>query len=140
MGMSTAEIRRERLKQWFANRSVPEKEKSYMSQLMSGKASFGEKAARRIENDYGMESGYLDRPLQPSESDQHMAAPTKPDLAHFGQIDNSPINGITPVEVAELLSLYAKLNTKGRETIMHSLRVAASMFIQSPSNNKRKTR
>jgi hypothetical protein len=37
--MEIAEIRRARLKQWFANRTLPEKEKSYLSQLMSGKAT-----------------------------------------------------------------------------------------------------
>lgn len=57
------EIRRERLRQWFANRTLPEKEKSYLSQLISGKASFGERAARRLEHDYGMGDGYLDQPL-----------------------------------------------------------------------------
>lgn len=57
------EIRRERLRRWFANRTLPEKEKSYLSQLMSGKASFGERAARRLEHDYGMADGYLDQPL-----------------------------------------------------------------------------
>jgi transcriptional regulator with XRE-family HTH domain len=36
------------------------KEKSYLSQLINGKASFGERAARRIERDYGMAPGYLD--------------------------------------------------------------------------------
>ena len=57
------EIRRERLRRWFADRTLPEKEKSYLSQLMSGKASFGERAARRLEHDYGMTDGYLDKPL-----------------------------------------------------------------------------
>lgn len=56
-------IRRARLKQWFANRTLPEKEKSYLSQLIGGKTSFGEKAARRLEKDYGMPDGHLDRPL-----------------------------------------------------------------------------
>jgi len=54
------ENRRERLKEWFAGKSLPAKEKSYLSQLMTGKASFGEKAARRIEGTYGMPPGYLD--------------------------------------------------------------------------------
>lgn len=58
--MKIADVRRARLREWFATRSLPEKEKSYLSQLMSGKASFGEKAARRLERDYGMGEGYLD--------------------------------------------------------------------------------
>lgn len=58
--METKEIRRLRLKEWFKDRTLPPKEKSYLSQLMSGKATFGEKAARRIEQTYGMPGGYLD--------------------------------------------------------------------------------
>lgn len=60
--MDTVENRRENLRQWFANKTLPEKEKSYLSQLINGKASFGEKAARRIERDYGMSLGSLDVP------------------------------------------------------------------------------
>lgn len=58
--MDMKEIRRQRLKEWFSSRSIPEREKSYLSQLMSGKTSFGERAARRLEGDYGMSPGYLD--------------------------------------------------------------------------------
>ncbi|PXW40605.1 peptidase S24-like protein [Erwinia sp. AG740] len=58
--MDIKEIRRTRLKEWFSERTIPEKEKSYISQLLNGKAAFGEKAARRLERDYGMPSGYLD--------------------------------------------------------------------------------
>ncbi|MFZ6690252.1 hypothetical protein [Undibacterium sp. SXout20W] len=54
------EIRRKNLQKFFSKRSVPPTEKSYISQLLSGKASFGEKAARRLEIDYGMGDGYLD--------------------------------------------------------------------------------
>ncbi|MGK3404165.1 hypothetical protein ACSLNT_28620, partial [Escherichia coli] len=45
--MQKKEIRRLRLKEWFKDKTLPPKEKSYLSQLMSGRASFGEKAARR---------------------------------------------------------------------------------------------
>lgn len=54
------DIRRKKLAEWFKTRDIPEKEKSYLSQLKTGKASFGERAARRIERDYGMPSFYLD--------------------------------------------------------------------------------
>lgn len=59
--MDTSEKRRKNLELWFTTRSKPEKEKSYISQLVNGKAPFGEKAARRLENAYGMGDGYLDR-------------------------------------------------------------------------------
>lgn len=58
--MTKPDIRRKQLKAWFADKSLPEKEKSYLSQLINGKSSFGERAARRIESDYGMPEGYLD--------------------------------------------------------------------------------
>ena len=59
--MDIKEIRRLRLRDWFSDKTLPEREKSYLSQLINGKGSFGERAARRIEADYGMPSGHLDR-------------------------------------------------------------------------------
>ncbi|MBT8527569.1 LexA family transcriptional regulator [Polynucleobacter paneuropaeus] len=58
--MNIADNRRQKLKEWFFSRSIPEKEKSYISQLINGKASFGEKAARRLEATYGMPIKFLD--------------------------------------------------------------------------------
>jgi hypothetical protein len=58
--MEISEVRRKNLERWFSTRTLPPKEKSYISQLISGKSSFGEKAARRLEEDYGMGKGYLD--------------------------------------------------------------------------------
>lgn len=54
------ETRREKLRLWFDERPIPSEEKSYISQLMSGKSAFGEKAARRLETTYSMPAGYLD--------------------------------------------------------------------------------
>lgn len=54
------ELRIENLKNFFSNKTLPKKDKSLLSQLMSGKISFGEKVSRRLENEYGMGSGYLD--------------------------------------------------------------------------------
>lgn len=62
-GMETVEIRRARLKAWFKDRTLPEGEKSYLSQLINGRASFGEKAARRLEKTYKMPDRYLDTAL-----------------------------------------------------------------------------
>ncbi|MCK3667558.1 hypothetical protein [Photorhabdus noenieputensis] len=63
--MSMKNIRQQRLRDWFSDKTLPEKEKSYLSQLMNGKASFGEKAARRLEQDYRMPDGYLDADTNP---------------------------------------------------------------------------
>ncbi|HDR1241600.1 TPA: helix-turn-helix transcriptional regulator [Pasteurella multocida] len=55
------QVRRENLKKWFSDKVVPEKDRSYVSQLISGKtSSFGEKAARRLESENGMPPFYLD--------------------------------------------------------------------------------
>ncbi|WP_252979663.1 S24 family peptidase [Burkholderia glumae] len=61
--MEIAANRRARLRLWFENRTIPPKEKSYLSQLLGGSAPFGERAARRLEADYGMGAGYLDTPV-----------------------------------------------------------------------------
>jgi signal peptidase I len=58
--MINTEHRRARLSLWFSDKKIPPEEKSYISQLIGGKASFGEKAARRIEMTYSMPNGYLD--------------------------------------------------------------------------------
>lgn len=44
-----------------SDKTIPSKEKSYISQLINGKASFGEKSARRLEHDYCMPEFYLDK-------------------------------------------------------------------------------
>lgn len=56
------ELRRANLKKWFADKTVPTEEKSYVSQLIGGSASFGEKAARRLESVFQMPAGYLISP------------------------------------------------------------------------------
>ncbi|MBC8730017.1 hypothetical protein [Paraburkholderia sp. UCT2] len=60
--MDIQDVRRANLLKWTESHSVPPKEKSYFSQLLGG-ASFGERAARRLERDYGMGEGVLDRTL-----------------------------------------------------------------------------
>lgn len=60
-------IRIDNLKRFFENKTLPVKDKSLLSQLMSGKASFGEKVSRRLEEEYGMGSLYLDSvPSEPT--------------------------------------------------------------------------
>lgn len=54
-------VRRRNLEKWFSNKPRPEKEKSFISQLINNvESSFGEKAARRLEKTYGMPDKYLD--------------------------------------------------------------------------------
>ncbi len=57
--MDIIEIRRENLRRWVAEHGTPAKEKSMFSQLKST-GSFGEKVARRLEDQYKMGDRYLD--------------------------------------------------------------------------------
>jgi hypothetical protein len=59
--MRNPENRRQKLKEWFQTRSIPTSEKSYISQLLNGTASFGEKSAIRLEELLGMPDGFLDQ-------------------------------------------------------------------------------
>ncbi|HFC4481387.1 TPA: hypothetical protein ACFJH2_002022 [Neisseria gonorrhoeae] len=71
-------IRIDNLKRFFENKKLPVKDKSLLSQLMSGKASFGEKVSRRLEEEYGMGSLYLDSvPSEPRPSSSTPTCPTK---------------------------------------------------------------
>lgn len=98
--MDIREIRRQRLKEWFSNRPLPKREVSYISQLINGKSSFGEKAATRIENDYGMPQGYLSQPL----NDQ----------------DGPPSIEVSNAQEAKLLSLFREM-PESEKTHMISL-------------------
>lgn len=59
MRMDIKETRRKRLQEWFENRTLPAKDKSYISQIITGKSSLGEKGAARLEREYGMPIGHL---------------------------------------------------------------------------------
>lgn len=62
--MDIIEIRRENLRRWVAANGTPTKEKSLFSQLKSN-GSFGERVARRLEQQYKMGTGYLDSSTSP---------------------------------------------------------------------------
>lgn len=65
---SLDQIRRRNLATFFGGGPLPPDEKSYISQLLKGKASFGERAARRLERTYNMGDGYLDRDGTPGDT------------------------------------------------------------------------
>lgn len=58
------ETRRERLRQALQGRHIKPEDQSYISQLLGGTASFGEKAARRLERDYLLPVMSLDEPFE----------------------------------------------------------------------------
>jgi phage repressor protein C with HTH and peptisase S24 domain len=74
--MDITEIRRENLRRWVAENGTPAKEKSLFSQLKAN-ASFGERVARRLEQQYGMGAGYLD---------QDPNVPTSPVVRHAADL------------------------------------------------------
>lgn len=79
MFMDIQDTRRNQLRKWLSANPTPAKEKSYFSQLVNGGASFGERAARRIERDYSMGDGYLDRTetMHQQAALKHTDAPTE---------------------------------------------------------------
>ena len=72
--MRDPENRRIRLQEWLATATIPQGEKSFISQLINGKAPFGEKAATRLEKLLGMPDGYLDQTPGTKTLDQETAA------------------------------------------------------------------
>lgn len=54
------ENRRRNLKKWFEHQEIPSSDKSFISQLINGKASFGETAARNLEQKFSMPELFLD--------------------------------------------------------------------------------
>ncbi len=116
--MKTADIRRAQLKAWFADRSLPEREKSYISQLISGKASFGEKAARRLENDYGMPDRYLD---------QSNVLSANQDRKKYSE---NAEQGHNPEEIA-VLSAYRRLERQEQLLILKMLDIKPIDFAKS---------
>lgn len=96
--MDIKEIRRENLRRWSTEHGVPQSERSYFSQLLSG-ASFGERAARRLEEQYKMGAGYLDR-------DPGEAVAAAPQDSPFIDAD-SPVDGARPVRVGDMADTVA---------------------------------
>ncbi|MGV3742265.1 MAG: hypothetical protein ACO1NO_08140 [Burkholderiaceae bacterium] len=58
------ETRKERLRLALASRKIKPEHQSYISQLLSGKSSFGEKAARKLEREYLLPAMFLDQPFE----------------------------------------------------------------------------
>ncbi|SPY31993.1 Putative phage repressor protein phage associated protein [Neisseria gonorrhoeae] len=75
-------IRIDNLKRFFENKKLPVKDKSLLSQLMSGKASFGEKVSRRLEEEYGMGSLYLDSVSERTNARPHQPRPAARSQRH----------------------------------------------------------
>lgn len=99
--MDIQEKRRTQLRKWVALNGTPAKEKSYFSQLTNANASFGERAARRIEQQYRMGEGYLDSDKAPAPVDSTtttaVESPTKAEklgyISHSGALQSGNNGG-----------------------------------------------
>lgn len=121
--MDVLEIRKARLRMWFPKGKLPQKEKNYFAQLMRGASPFGEKAARRIEEEYEIPHLWLDQPLTDEESTN-----TENESAASGEADVGPgPAGGSPAELMmvqisvdeiNLVSLYRAATPLGKSLIM----------------------
>jgi phage repressor protein C with HTH and peptisase S24 domain len=108
--MDIVEIRRENLRRWVAKHGTPAKEKSLFSQLKAN-GSFGERVARRLEQQYGMGNGYLDHDPAAQESTRDVidlvpgamrvraVGPDDPDLVQIMKVRLKVQAGITGFQV-----------------------------------------
>jgi hypothetical protein len=111
-GMEKADVRRKNLAKWFSDKERPDAEKSYISQLINGSASFGERAAKRLERDYGMPEGYLDQ-----DEDKKIAAVPRTQQPYNAEPDFD--------DVMELLNLFQQASPEGRKAILRAANGAA---------------
>lgn len=107
--MNMKKIRQIRLKEWFKDKTLPPKEKSYLSQLMGGNSSFGEKAARRLEQTYGMPDGFLDQ-------DNSVTS-----------ISNEKYKELSKEQI-ELLELYDSLPEEEAQKLLREMRVKKAYY------------
>lgn len=123
--MKIADKRREMLRKWFEQRTIPPKEKSYLSQLMGGTAPFGEKAARRLEADYGMGNLYLDGTAQGgpdlvlSINAQDTSVQLKAATARTSPPPEVDLCWVT-AEDRQLLTLFHSTDNDGRAAILRT--------------------
>jgi hypothetical protein len=78
--MNLTDTRRQNLRIWTSQHGTPVKEKSLFSQL-KGNGSFGEKVARRLEQEYDMGAGYLDAPIAESKQREVVRETPSPEMS-----------------------------------------------------------
>lgn len=104
--MDKQEVRRANLLTWTGKNTIPAKEKSYFSQLLNGTASFGERAARRIEKQYGMPDGWLDDKNAAIAYIKHISRP--PGSASDFDVSDIPTPAIKEIEVERRKAHYGR--------------------------------
>ncbi|CAB3890220.1 S24 family peptidase [Achromobacter piechaudii] len=98
--MTIQEIRRANLRAWVQQNGAPSKEKSYFSQVLSGTAPIGERAARRLERDYRMGEGFLDMPSNGDTKPPPNAHPPSP--WPFASIAEAEVRALPPSQLSAL--------------------------------------
>lgn len=104
--MDIIEIRRANLRRWVAENGTPAKEKSLFSQLKS-LGSFGEKVARRLEDQYKMGDGFLDRCVE-SDQAEHQPQAVLSEAVHYD---------VFTTEERNLVTLYRASTPRGKKVI-----------------------
>lgn len=98
--MTIQETRRANLRAWVQQNGAPSKEKSYFSQVLSGTAPIGERAARRLERDYRMGEGFLDTPQHGDTKPTAEANPPAP--WPFASIAEAEVRSLPPSQLSAL--------------------------------------
>lgn len=98
--MTIQETRRANLRAWVQQNGAPSKEKSYFSQVLSGTAPIGERAARRLERDYRMGEGFLDAPQNGDTKPTPDANPPSP--WPFASIAEAEVRALPPSQLSAL--------------------------------------
>lgn len=107
--MTIQDIRRANLRAWVDANGTPPKEKSYFSQVLSGIAPLGERAARRLEKDYRMGTGYLDAtpgnsiaPAIPEPANWPFPSISEKDVRNLEKSQLSALEGAIALAIAQL--------------------------------------
>lgn len=128
MKSTITETRRANLRAWIKVHGVPQAEKSYFGQLV-GSASFGERAARRLEQDYKMGVGYLDRPIDESEPEEGRQLPELPGGTVLVRVDALELY---------LLNLFRECDDRGQESMIDAGEVSEKRSLTPIRRNKTK--
>lgn len=123
--MHIYDIRRANLRKWFATRSIPPERKSHISQLLKDGNPFGERAARRLEEDQGMTPMSLDAPEATGAAPQSGVAPSLqsagPDVLR---------------QAIELLELFQSTDDRGRADMLRLAKTIYQPAIQGVTGNE----
>lgn len=118
--MDIIETRRENLRRWVAENGTPAKERSLFSQLKAD-GSFGERVARRLEEQYRMGAGFLDQDVSDDTERQEEKA-QRPVLKAVAATEDSAAEMLKLV--SEMIETYRLASATDRKRIDLAFREA----------------